>query len=135
MVYYFYHLIYLVPTPSAPGLVFHAHMYALADKYYIEDLKQTAKVRFAGAVKEDWSHEEFPTAIRIAYETTPETDLGLRDIIVDVLLEKSSLLDEKEVETVVKDISELSYELFRRHRQDYSCHLVVEIPEAGDEYD
>ncbi|KAF2810733.1 uncharacterized protein BDZ99DRAFT_519417 [Mytilinidion resinicola] len=115
------------PSEANLGLVFHAHMYALADKYNIEGLKLIAKVRFTGDVQEGWSHEEFPDAIRIVYDTTPEMDLGLRDAIVDVLLKNSSLLDKKEIEAVVKKIAELSYELLKRYHQDYSCHLVEKI--------
>ena len=68
--------------------LYHAGMYALADKYRLSTLKTVAMHFF----RDEWSQywPSAPTskismvglqAIKVAYTTTPETDRGLRDII------------------------------------------------------
>ncbi|KAF2810732.1 uncharacterized protein BDZ99DRAFT_386582, partial [Mytilinidion resinicola] len=104
------------PLEGFPCLVFHAKMYALADKYNVKGLKLLAQERFTAAVETGWTHEEFPAATRVVFETTLDTDVGLREPLVKVLLEHSALLDQPEVEAVVKDIPGLAYDLLKRHR-------------------
>jgi hypothetical protein len=110
------------PEPSSqkfPRLVFHAKMYAMADKYNIKNLKLFAQERFSDALQTGWSHKEFPVAIRTAYETTLDTDQGLREPLVKVLLSRPALLDDAEVEAAVKDIPNLAYELLKRQHKGY----------------
>ena len=60
-------------------------IYALADKYGLNSLKQNAMVCQRCAQVPEWSAcgEEFFTATELAYETTPECDRGMRDIMLE----------------------------------------------------
>ncbi|KAL8930453.1 MAG: hypothetical protein Q9208_000637 [Pyrenodesmia sp. 3 TL-2023] len=57
-------------------------VYALAEKYDIEDLKDLAKETFGYRLTlQKWAHEDLFTVLEVVYRTTPFSDRGLRDII------------------------------------------------------
>jgi hypothetical protein len=99
--------------PKESELSIHAHMYELAEKYGIHDLKDLARTKFAESVSEKWNGSEFPLAIRIVYATTPENDNGLRDVVVETISQHKELLSEGSVEEVVKDINGLAFALLK----------------------
>jgi hypothetical protein len=66
-------------------MFFHAQVYGLADQYAIPSLKDCSKRKFQTAISGGWQLEDFPLAIVEAYDSTPETDGGLRDAIVEVV--------------------------------------------------
>ncbi|KAI9781051.1 MAG: hypothetical protein M1839_006326 [Geoglossum umbratile] len=58
------------------------HVYAIADKYDIPDLKRFARSRFQDwALKGIWLRKDFPAIIRAVFELTPDDKLGLREIV------------------------------------------------------
>ena len=64
----------------------HAQMYALSDEYDIQDLREEALWKFEQAIKAKKGHsDEFPYLVEViatVYATTPDSDRGLRDVIV-----------------------------------------------------
>ena len=66
------------------SMFFHAQVYGLADKHAIPSLKDCSKRKFQTAISSGWQLDDFPLAIVEAYDSTPETDGGLRDAIVEV---------------------------------------------------
>ena len=64
----------------------HVQMYALGDKYDIEDLKEEAVWKFKKAVEAKKGHgDELTTLVEViptVYATTPNSDRGLRDAVV-----------------------------------------------------
>jgi hypothetical protein len=56
-------------------------LYAIAEKYDIPLLKRLARARFTEWAESNWSHRDFPTVVKEVYESTPSSDLGLRDIV------------------------------------------------------
>ena len=64
-----------------PSLVAHARVYAIADKYGVELLKDLTKERFAMAITEARVIDipSFITAIEVVYTSTLGSDRGLRD--------------------------------------------------------
>jgi hypothetical protein len=88
------HLTNLEGAPQPPGTdppqpdhgVLHAQMYAMGDKYDISALKAYSLTRFRRviATQSHLSVADLATSITEAYETTPDSDRGLRDVVLDV---------------------------------------------------
>lgn len=91
----------------------HAQMYALADKYGIHDLKDLARDKFAEAASNDWQGKDFPIAVHTVYASTPESDYGLRNVVVNTLSQHRELLEKPEVETLVKEVNGLAFGLLK----------------------
>ncbi|KAI9767184.1 MAG: hypothetical protein M1839_004603 [Geoglossum umbratile] len=68
-----------------PALFSAVRVYAIAEKYDIKGLKELAMERLSAWVETNWNHDKFPAMVREAYESTPGSDRGLRDIIERVL--------------------------------------------------
>lgn len=69
---------------------FNARMYALADKYGIEDLKDFAKNSFSLSLSlpgADLAFEvpDFVKALRVIYTATLSSDRGLRDLVIPAI--------------------------------------------------
>lgn len=67
-------------------------MYAIADKYDMPGLKRLALLKFTALVNASWRTAAFPTAIKAIYETTPDSDRGLRDVVIKKSAEHSQTL-------------------------------------------
>jgi len=80
------------------SMIFHAQVYGLADKYDIPSLKDCSKRKFRTAIScGGWQLDDFPLAIVEAYGSTPETDGGLRDAIVEVATQNIQELVNKDL--------------------------------------
>ena len=70
---------------------FNARMYALADKYGIEDLKDLAKYLLSrwlpssGDGSASFDAPLFVKALRVIYTTTLSSDWGLRDLVIPAI--------------------------------------------------
>jgi hypothetical protein len=121
MIQYLYHLEYDLPDSEdsleKSGLVFHAEMYSLADKYNIRGMKIFAQDHFQNCAKGNCRVKEFPTAIRTVYKTTVDEDRGLRDVVVDIISINMDLLDQPEIKEAVKDTANLAFELLMKSRE------------------
>jgi speckle-type POZ protein len=69
------------PSP----MIFNIKVYSIADKYDVVALKSRAKEKFEKAAKSCWDMEDFPLAISEVYSSTPATDRGLRDLVVEIV--------------------------------------------------
>ncbi|KAF5007467.1 hypothetical protein FDECE_6205, partial [Fusarium decemcellulare] len=92
-----------VPTPTLSGLSLHAKVYALAEKYAIEDLKAVALDKFRTEAKQHWQSQDFVDVIQEVYISTVEHDRSLRDVLVDVICQHMELLDRPSFQDAVKD--------------------------------
>ena len=95
------------------GLATHARMYSLADKYGIGGLKVLAQQKFEQAVRQQWDSEEFAPAVHVVYASTPDGDRSLRDVVMETIYSYKSLLQKLEVETAVRDIPGLAFDLLK----------------------
>ncbi|KAI0103922.1 hypothetical protein GGR51DRAFT_522909 [Nemania sp. FL0031] len=134
MVYYFYHLDYLVPVsngartsdrmgsrdadddavsspPSYSDLVVHAKVYALAAKYFISSLKTLALRKFILATKKPWTPDDLIETAEEVYASTLESDRGLRDTVVKTLFENRKLLADESIQDILKRLNALTYDL------------------------
>jgi len=95
MVNYMYQLDYTY-EPKAEHETSHmmidVQMYAIADKYDIPGLKRLAILKFRGLTNASWKTPAFPEAIKAIYETTPDSDRGLRDVVLKKSVEHSKTL-------------------------------------------
>lgn len=82
-------------------------------RYGIPGLKALARNKFAIQMAYHWDSLEFPSAIQEAYETTIDSDRGLRDIIISTFRCYPELAQRRDVEAVVKETPGLAWELFR----------------------
>ncbi|KAF2085501.1 hypothetical protein K490DRAFT_67657 [Saccharata proteae CBS 121410] len=96
-----------------PHLVLHAKVYAIAEKYGITGLKALAKRKYAAQLEQHWIDAEFADSIQEVYETTIDTDRGLRDLVIQAFREHPELARRKDVEFIVKDTPGIAWELFR----------------------
>lgn len=107
-----------------------ARMYAIADKYGILDLKNLAKRRFednfkplhARATLSNISktvRATLPDLLRVVYTTTPDSDQGLRDILVQVLEPHlDELMAIPEFVVAAKEAGYFAHDvLVKRHRE------------------
>ncbi|KAK3613536.1 hypothetical protein LTR56_027823 [Elasticomyces elasticus] len=86
---------------------------AAAVKYRIPALQKLAASTFSRVAQINCNDRSFAEATRIAYTTTSEDIRDLRDTVVKSIKEHCSLLDKVSIETAVKDIAALNFELLR----------------------
>ena len=95
----------------------HARLFALGSKYEIPQLHMVSLAKFRIEMERTWQQPDFIKAIRIAFETAPETN-GLRDIIKSTIVEKGSqLANDPDFNEVVGDIPGLGTVLFEQKCQ------------------
>ena len=56
-------------------------VYSIADKYDIKSLKVLAKAKFESQAAMAWSCEDYPAVVAKVFDSTPDTDMGLRDVV------------------------------------------------------
>ena len=111
-------------------------VYALAEKYNILALKQLAKTKFE---KHELSCDptHYLEVIRTIFDTTPETDLGLRDIVIlrSAMADNlKRILREDSLASVIRDHSSLGLgilrEVLKRHGSALGSlhHDALQIP-------
>ncbi|KAI7287010.1 hypothetical protein KC345_g807 [Hortaea werneckii] len=102
---------------SDGNMVMHAKIFAAAVKYQVSGLRTLAAGKFREAVRVNWHHKTFAEAARIAYETTYEEERVLRDAVITTLdRHANELLKRDEIEALVKNDSDLMYELLCKSR-------------------
>ncbi|KAH9826501.1 hypothetical protein Tdes44962_MAKER00464 [Teratosphaeria destructans] len=111
-------------TPSGDcNTVMHAKMYALGSKYSIPSLQTVALGKFMEAASYAWNTDDFVTTIGLVYTNTPDEDKGLRDIAARTIIKHSStLLQRPEIESQVRSISGLAYDLLSLHSAEVKKH-------------
>jgi hypothetical protein len=98
---------------TEPQMVTHAKVYAIAEKYQIMGLKTLARRKFATQVQCHHTSEEFPHAMAEVYESTIDSDRGLRDVIINAFRQHPNLARRRDVGEVVRENPTLAWELFR----------------------
>lgn len=66
------------------SLMTNVKVYAMADKFDVEELKMLAKEKFE-ACSRGWPLPKFPSVVQEALTSTPESDRGLRDILRSII--------------------------------------------------
>ncbi|KAM4065565.1 BTB/POZ domain-containing protein [Hirsutella rhossiliensis] len=136
MVYFFYHLTYPAvslddaDTAAARQHAFlekvhhlrvHAMVYALAEKYSVDGLKDLAMRKFEQEVGKHWDSDDFIQAAEYAYTSTVEGDRGLRNLVVKTFEEHHSLLRKEDAKAMVKRVESLAYDLLM------AFHMIMRV--------
>jgi hypothetical protein len=98
---------------ETPHLVVHAKVYALAEKYGIMGLKGLARSKFTTQAAVHYTTAEFAQAMELVYESTVDSDRGLRDVVIQAFRSHPELAQREDVEDVVRETPGLAWELFR----------------------
>ena len=94
-------------------LLTHAKVYALADKYAITGLKALACSKFATQMAAHHGAPEAALAMQEAYESTVDSDRGLRDVVIATFRAHPELARRNDVCDMVRETPSLAWELFR----------------------
>ncbi|KAF2834953.1 hypothetical protein M501DRAFT_1008904 [Patellaria atrata CBS 101060] len=100
-------------NPAQAHLILHAKVYAIAEKYGISGLKSLARKKFASQLSTHYSDPEFADVLYEVYDSTVDSDRGLRDIIIQTFRANPDLARRDDVETCVKESPQLAWELYR----------------------
>lgn len=73
-----------VATSDDPRMMNNVLIYAIAEKYDIPELKELAKCKFHILASSRWPHDGFDAIAKAVFSTTPENDMGLRQIVLDI---------------------------------------------------
>ncbi|KKY13186.1 putative btb poz domain-containing protein [Diplodia seriata] len=86
-----------------------ARAYALGEMYCVPELKEAAAAKFKELSSAHWERADFVNAVRVIYDSVPDTDKGsIREIVVEVVAKNySALLAKPEFEAVLDDFSAL----------------------------
>ncbi|OCK75035.1 hypothetical protein K432DRAFT_386455 [Lepidopterella palustris CBS 459.81] len=101
------------PDAEKPNMITHAKVYALAEKYGIAGLKSLAKRKFAFQIALHYTSPEFPDTCEDVYESTVDSDRGLRDLVIQTFRAHPELALRKDVEEMVRETPGLAFELWR----------------------
>lgn len=116
-----------------PALFTNILVYALADKFDIGTLKNVAAWKFARRIGEAWYVEDLPELVRGIYESTPETDRVLRDIISDKAAKNvREVLKDSKCVALMKENAEFTFDLLLRVHGDGSREIATLRAEAKD---
>ncbi|KAJ5055132.1 hypothetical protein J3E74DRAFT_442477 [Bipolaris maydis] len=105
------------PPPTYAGapadLLLHAQLYAVAEKYQVSGLKPLVTRKFSTACAVFWREaHEFVAAARVVFESTPDSDCGLRGVVVQTLFDHlPDLIARPEVEALLVDKAEVALRL------------------------
>jgi hypothetical protein len=102
------------PPPNS-FLEMHAKMFAIASKYDIKSLEQTARKKFKVEFEFDWSPADLIAAIDIVCNHTPDGEIELRNALKDAIVRHATtLVQQPGFEAAVGNIDGLAYDLFCR---------------------
>lgn len=103
-------------TESESHLVLHTQVYALGEKYDISSLKQLAKQKFEMAAACYYDAPELAEAIALVYQSTVDTDRGLRDIVLQLFRRHPQLANTQDIYAVIKETPGLALDLWKVER-------------------
>ena len=101
-------------APHGPRMMNNVLVYAVAENYDIPELKDLAKHKFQTLASSKWPHDGFHAITECIFTTTPDNDMGLRPIVLDICAEhfydilkdeesRAGLLENQAIADVVLD--------------------------------
>ncbi|PPJ51972.1 hypothetical protein CBER1_10703 [Cercospora berteroae] len=103
-------------TECESHLVLHTQVYALGEKYDIPSLKQLARQKFEMAAACYYDAPELAEAIELVYQSTVDTDRGLRDIVLQLFRRHPQLANTQDIYAVIKETPGLALDLWKVER-------------------
>lgn len=80
-----------------PALLKEPRVYALADMFFLKDLKALATAKLKQKLEVLWADNSFPECIREVFATTPDGDHAMRSAVVEVAKMHMKELGKKDV--------------------------------------
>ncbi|KAH8754523.1 hypothetical protein F5883DRAFT_183798 [Diaporthe sp. PMI_573] len=99
-------------------LLLHAKVYALAEKYAVNGLKGLALAKFKTLASLCWATSDFLDAVSETYNSTIDTDRGLRDVVLEVISAHHELLGRDETKKLLQRERLLAYDLIMHYHQN-----------------
>lgn len=95
-------------------------MYALADLFRIEELKKLSVQKFQAQIQaqivnaKSWTCDAFADCIREVYTSTPDQDLLMRNMVVNVVVENiKELAQITSIQDLIRNEGEFAVDLFK----------------------
>lgn len=90
----------------------HSQMYALAEKYQVDGLKELALEKFRWCCAVFWYTGDFlPAARHVFDDNTPEDDRGLRDLVTFTIAKHMEVLSKPEIRALCREYNDLAADL------------------------
>ncbi|KAF2151991.1 hypothetical protein K461DRAFT_269068 [Myriangium duriaei CBS 260.36] len=97
-------------------LLAHTRVYALAEKYDVPALKALARSKFEVSMACFYDSPEFADAVEEVYNSTIDTDRGLRNVVVQAFRSHPALANATDVYEVISRTPSLAFELWKTER-------------------
>ena len=101
------------PEGDASQLLLHATMYEIADKYDVTGLRYLVQEKFSRSCEAFWKTKEFAMAAEHALTTTPDSDIGLRQVLYQTMTTHIELLNEPAIITLLHKYPGSAYGVLR----------------------
>ncbi|KAF2493690.1 hypothetical protein BU16DRAFT_527918 [Lophium mytilinum] len=110
--------IFAESVASSRKALHYVQTYAIGAKYEVTGLQNLAKDYLRPLIEAHGGEEWLADVIRLVYETTISTDRGLRDIVVDFVVENHNIFaeqsDDDPIPTVMEELGAFSRDCFVR---------------------
>jgi hypothetical protein len=95
------------------SFILHAKVYAMGEKYGIPSLKEAAIERFWEDTPSICTDDDFAEAVELAFTITPNSDRGLRNLIIQVVHNNASQMkDNGKIKKLILSHNDLAYGLW-----------------------
>jgi len=110
--------------PTKDTLLNNVLVYAIAEKYYIPELKELAKAKFLDQSHRLLSTNLYPEIIKLVYESTPSSDRGLRNAVALACVEETkALVDNPTFSAVVKTVGDFGFDILCKSLKSHDWQL------------
>ena len=122
-------------------LTCHVRLYAMADKYDIQDLKSLAKSKFQSSISNRWPIPFFPALVQEILHSTPHNDRGLREIITPIcaehvteLLSRETLVSYPPDPSIVDDLqNEVTFNQTLSENGAFTSAVLTQVAHSSSE--
>ena len=95
-------------------LLVHSKMYAIGDKYDVAGLKELARTNFRTISNKVWNHEIFAEVAEHVLSSTPDSDVGLRDVLCEMIGLYVELLNKPAFADLLNKHTKFMFKVLRR---------------------
>jgi hypothetical protein len=94
-------------------LLKHPRVFALADMFRMEDLKNLSCDKFKLQLKEQWKSDAFPDCIREVYATSEETQAAgtRRAVVEEAALHRKELVQKRLFRDLIRELGDFAVDL------------------------
>ncbi|KAL5115328.1 hypothetical protein ACEQ8H_006773 [Pleosporales sp. CAS-2024a] len=101
----------IIPSGGAAQLLLHSKLYTIARKYHVPGLAELAGDKFSRACGKHSNDDMFVTAIKHAFTTTLDSDVGMRKRVYRVLVDNPQLIVKGNIKEFLQAHPALMYDV------------------------